>query len=96
MTAPYMGVYVHGVEYVKAPEQPAPSTMDYPGARALWNQLDKSGFNYAMVDYSNYDHGRNLVADERFHQLRNRFLAAREELLTYVTEELKKHDLEFE
>lgn len=96
MEKPYMGVYIDGVEYVKAPEQPAPSTMDYDSARVLWNQLDKSGLNYAMIDYSNWDSGRNLVDDPRFHQLRNRFLAAREELDNYLTVELKKHNLEFE
>ncbi len=90
-----MQVTIDGVDYVPAPQQPAPSTMDAQSARILYNQIDKSDLTYAMVSYSEYTGGRNFVPDHRFHQLRERFVAAHDELNEYLKTELKKHGLEF-
>jgi hypothetical protein len=91
---PCMGVYIHGVEYVKAPEQPAVSVdWDVYSARRMASQIS---LHYAVVDFSSWDGSSSAtIVDPRFHQLRKRYLEAFEELTAYVDGQLTKHDLEF-
>lgn len=90
-----MGVYIHGVEYVKAPEQPAmPVPWSEREASRMANQIS---LHYAVVDFSSWDGSSSAtIVDPRFHQLRKRYLAAYAELTAYVDSELKKHGLEFQ
>ena len=89
-------VLINGEEYILAPVQPAESTMVEHEAALLRNQISKSNLTYAMVDYSNYNSGRSLIEDKRFHQLRNNFIAAHAELQKYIDAQLEKHGLEID
>lgn len=42
--------------------------------------IESDGFDYAFVSYSNFEE----VKDEKFHQLREAYLAARKELAKYI------------
>lgn len=89
-------VFIDGVEYIPAPQERAASTMVEHEAAVLRNQISKSSLTYAMVDYSNYDYGRTLIEDRRFHQLRNAFVKAHAELQAYIDEQMAKHGLEID
>lgn len=89
-------VLINGEEYVRAPQQPATATMAEHEAAILRNQISKSSLTYAMVEYSNYDYGRTLIEDKRFHQLRNKFVEAHAELQAYVDAQLAKHGMEID
>lgn len=79
-----MRVEINGVLFIPAPEQPKQSAMTEHERGILLSQIDKSGLCYAMVDYSDYQHGRSCVSDPRFHQLRNAFVKAHGELREYL------------
>lgn len=85
-----ISVLINGTEYIPTPEQPKPETMTSFEAWILHNQIDKSGFDYAMIDYSDYNSGRNEIKDERFHQLLEQFRNARSMLRDYVSAEIDK------
>lgn len=42
--------------------------------------VNNEGFDYAFYGYSNY----NKIEDEKFHELRNKYLDARQELEKYI------------
>lgn len=47
--------------------------------------INNEGFDYAFVHYSDYSE----IKDEKFHELRKKFLDARKELQIYVNENSK-------
>lgn len=79
-------VLINNVEYVRRAEQPQPSTMTEQESIRLREVLDHKGLDYSFWGYSNFDGGRNKIDGQRFHQLRRRYLDARQELMEYLEE----------
>lgn len=48
--------------------------------RKLKDTVEWEGFDYAFAHYSSYDY----IKDKEFHKLREKFLAARQELIEYL------------
>ena len=46
----------------------------------LLARIDNEGFDYVFVHYSNFE----FIKDKEFHELRKKFLEARENLANYI------------
>ena len=80
-------VVIDGVTYIPAPEQPAESTLTAHERRILKVRVNGEGLHYAMTQYSHYTHGQNQIDDRRFHQLREAFVQANQELDDFFHEQ---------
>jgi hypothetical protein len=48
--------------------------------RYVWETVEKEGFEYAFVDYSDFQE----IKDEEFHKLREAYLAERKKFADYL------------
>lgn len=60
------------------------STMTDAERNGIKACVEKEGFWYCFESYSAFDHGRNAVADRKFHELRLAFLKAGHDLINYI------------
>jgi hypothetical protein len=77
---PLEGSALTGLSVRLALRAPRKDTMTGREFASVNGAIDNEGFDYAFVNYSNFDD----VKDEKFHELRQAFLNARQELKEYV------------
>ncbi len=59
-------------------------------AQSLFDKMDWEGVDYAIYDYSDWKE----VKDEKFHELRNKSMEARDELNAYLMQEALRNNIE--
>jgi hypothetical protein len=75
---------IDGVLYLKATQQPEPTTISKEESLKLASILDHKGFDYSFRHYSSFSHGPNKVECARFHQLIKQYRAALECMEAYL------------
>lgn len=74
-------VLINDVEYVENPDITKPTTLTQEEARMVSWHISEKGFDYTFHAFSDFERSeRTRVRCQRFHQLRERYLQARNEL----------------